>query len=468
MALLSDLPNEITLMILGLLLLSPADFESFVSTCWRIYRVAGAHLDIHRALKREHGEQRFGDPEISGSRSRPSYLLAQIFREPHRALYVREISIDRWPVEWYLEQNYELRQGTLSFPNGEEITARLGEVVPNLVPGDDLWKSLRLTKLRDEDSVITLLLWLLPKISTLKLNDTFISLNYTVRCIAMMKGRGTPLSYLRHAQISDMSLLCYMAALPSMTSIHGLAINLPEPNRWPEDLVSPTSNVKQLVFTRCSIYPKRLFGILTAFKELRSFTYVSKDPHEHSHDESQEHRAVMFDPFWLCAGLSAHTSSTLESLTLISRNEVPLDMGDIRGLKHLRNLHTESQLVPGGNHQYCGNRSLAKVLPPKLETLKLECSGFEEEIRIARHISTLAKQKKEYVPALRKVEVITRNGVQDFNTSKHSPPDTRHHAVSPTVEEDYTHEAILKACKRQGFDLLVKAFDPEVIRSYNL
>ena len=471
MALLSDLPNEITLMILGLLLYSPADFESFVSTCKKIYSVAGADLDIHRALTREHRVYRFNDPCIFGPRGLPSHLLARIFHEPLRAFYVREIWIDREPLGWTGESKFERRQENPRVPDGEQITARVREVLPELVHGDEFWKRNRWPELKDEASVIPLLLLLLPNLSTLKVKclsviDTgwFYGM---LKVITTMKGPGTPLSYLRHAQMPDMRLLSYMVALPSMTSLHGLAINLPEAEHEPDDLISETSNLKHLGFTRCSIHPKRLFGILTAFRELRSFTYVSKDAYEHSHHESQAHRTVIFDPSWVCAGLSAFTSSTLESLTLISRNNVGNFMGDIRGLRQLRNLHTESQLLLGEDYQNRKGISLAEVLPPNLETLKLECSRFEE-VRIARHISILAEQKKDYVPALRKVEVFIRKGVQGFNASKNGPPGTRHHAVFPTLEEDYTHEAIVEACKLQGFELLVTAFDLDVIRFYEL
>ena len=79
---------------------------------------------------------------------------------------------------------------------------------------------------------------------------------------------------------------------------------------------------------------------------------------------------------------------------------------------------------------------------------------------IADFIARLAGLKEAYVSSLKKVEVTTRNGIEDFNT--HNPRTT-----SPlAVEGRYTYEAISEACKAKGFDLFVKKFDPAILAHY--
>ena len=105
------------------------------------------------------------------------------------------------------------------------------------------------------------------------------------------------------------------------------------------------------------------------------------------------------------------------------------------------------------------------ALPPNLETLKLEYSGLGDELMIVKLITTLAQVKTRCVPALKKVEVITRNRVQDFNTSITDDLCASDHDSFLAAEDWYTFEAILEACKTQGFELLVHAFDPAVLES---
>lgn len=73
--------------------------------------------------------------------------------------------------------------------------------------------------------------------------------------------------------------------------------------------------------------------------------------------------------------------------------------------------------------------------------------GSEGRNANGRINSTLARLKAECVPGLKEVEVLTRNGVEDFDTDCH------------------THDAIAAACAMQGFNLRVNAFDTEAIKA---
>ena len=277
-----------------------------------------------------------------------------------------------------------------------------------------------------------------------------------------MNGPGAPLSRLHRAQIPEGMLLGLVAALPSMESIHSLGIRAFESQIWPNDFASKTFTVRILVLERCSINTKCLCDILEAFKALHPFIYDS----DYRYEKSCRDERAGFDPFWVRKVLSFHAISTLESLTLLSHDKDRHWMANIRCFQTLHNLHTEMQLLLKEKNHYRDYRSLMGALPPILETLKLERSGLGDELMIAKLITTLAQVTTRCVPALKKVEVITRNRVQDFNASITDDLYASDHKSFLAAEECYTYEAIPGACKTQGFELLVHAFDPAVLEYY--
>lgn len=271
-------------------------------------------------------------------------------------------------------------------------------------------------ELGDEDQIISLLLRSLLNFFTLKiycLGHSQLCLYFTIYRITRMKGPGAPLSRLHRAYILEGMLVSLVAALPSMESIRSLSIRAAKSQIWPDDYASKTFTVRDLVLESCSINTKRLYDILEAFKALHSFTYDS----DYRYEKCRRDERAKFDPFWVRKVLSFHVISTLEFLTLLSHDKDRHWMWNIRCFQTLHNLHTEMQLLLEEKNHYRDYRSLMGALPPNLETLKLECSGLGDELMIAKLITTLAQVKTRCVPALKKVEVITRNRVQDFNTS---------------------------------------------------
>ncbi len=459
-------------------LLSPDDIESFALACKDIYYPAYLTLMKHRALKKKHAVYHYYGPDVSGSRCSPSQLLDQILREPRTAFYVQEISLNDWCWQLVLIPVWEQRQEHSPIPGREKTNPMLRETVSNLVSQcrfinkthqQQTSEWLKYIDLGNEDQIISALLPLLPNLSTLKADGLATAhgcLNETLHSIATWKGPGTPLSHLRHAHVAHVKLLGILAALPSMKSIHGIGIEATDTETWPDDLVSQNSNVTDLVLTRCSISPKRLFGILGGFKALRSFTYDSvywaAEPHVSD--------KVEFDSFWVRAALSAYTASTLESLTLLSHDKDKNFMGEIRSFERLRYLHTESQLLLGELERFRDSNLLARKLPPNLETLKLECSGVKDELGLAKRMEDLAAGKKEYVPGLRKVQLVTRHGVMDINSL---PPieDSAyriHRMVRVERPDVHNFDAVVKKCGVQGMELCVEAFEREVVELYRL
>ena len=473
MAQLSDMPNEITTMIISLLL--PDDIDSFTLTCKKNYDVATTNLQYHWDLKRKYATYRCDTaPEPPFS---PVQLLEKILQEPRTASYVREISISGWYSCWTgswfsgwagSPLDLELSQGRSHQPCNEGMTSGLKDAVTKLAPStSEASKWLERLRLGDEGPIVSMLLLLLPNLSALKVESPDLDrvwIEDTLYHIATAKGPGAPLSRLRHARMPGVKLLGLVAALPSIRSLHGSGIKVAHTETWPDDMLSSTSNVRDLTFSECAINAKRLFVILGAFKSLRSYTYDS-DP---SYDKYGNDAEVKFDPYWMICALSAYARSTLESLTLLSHDSDRQYMGDIRGFEALRHLHTESQMLTSSVENRRNLKCLVRALPPKLETLKLECSGTGDEIGIAKSISSLAELKTEHAPSLRRVEVLTRNGISDFNTTIDDPVRAERAPCSLAVRGNFTYEGILGACNSAGIDLVVQTFDPEAVRRYHL
>ena len=312
-----------------------------------------------------------------------------------------------------------MQQGS-NRPHGQATIPRLNETVSELVPEDQVSTWLRYIQTGSEDPIISLLILLLPNLSTLKfeyLSDGQECLYSTLRRITRMKGPDVPLSRLRHVQIphswelGDLKLFEAFLILPSITSIRGTGMFAQNNDAYLDTELAPqTSNVEDLTLTTCWVDPKVLFTYLEAFKALRSFTY----------DAGAKFLDMIpppvFDLFWIRSELFTFAKSTLESLILLSHDRERNFMGSLRGFDVLRSLHTETQLLLGESDMFHDEMSLARALPPKLETMKLECSRVEDEMQIATLISALARLKTEYVPVLRDVEILTSNGAKDFDT----------------------------------------------------
>ena len=455
MARFTDIPNEITLMIIPLI--HPDDIESFTSTCWSIYVLAAEDLERHRALKRKHAVYQWSGSHRSFSHCSPSRLLNDVLQEPLTAFYVRKISILNTRRTWSLLGNRE----TECLPYSERSISRLSELISELVPEGSFPSWLDFIRSGSEIPTLSLLLLLLPNLSTLKLQclgENEECLYRTLRHITNMKGAGTPLSRLRHVKIphslkyDGLKLVKLFAALPSIKSIHGLGIRADDPElHWEVEQAPRTSNLEDLTLTSCRLSSKRLFDLLEGFRVLRSFTYDS------DRTSFRLFREAKLEPFWIRSAVFAFTRSTLESFTFLSHDSERRFMGDIRGFEAIRHLHTETQLLLHESKVHRNGLSLARALPRKLQTLKLVCSGPGDEVDIARWISGLVKLKKECVPDLRRVELFTRNGVKDFeNRLEYVSSARRQGAILGTY---HSYEALVEECKNSGFDLLVEALD---------
>ncbi|KAM0798413.1 hypothetical protein BDR22DRAFT_964758 [Usnea florida] len=437
MAKLSELPNEIILLILPLLL--PDYIESFSAACKKHYILAAEELNRHRASKREHAVYKFRNFRHRGV----SRLLDMILQEPRIALYVREITLNGWSSQWrtHVGLNAELS----SRLENAEFSSRLENAVSELVPEEKRRGWMAEIRYGNEDPIVSLVLLLLPNLSKLRF-EGFGSkrgmLRHTLDRIARTNSLAAPLSLLRHVDlicawdVGGARILRNFIALPSIRSIHVEQINefvsYSEPSIT--ELAPLASKLEELTLIDCRISSDSLNYILKRLRTLRSFTFEAK---RYLDFESTQFRAALFDV----------GGSTIESLTLLTRNEKRNVIGDIRTFQSLRNLHTETQLLLDYFPNHFDESSLAKALPPNLQTLTLECSGKGDDFVIAEYISTLAEMKNNLVPQLKEVEVCTRNGIRDFN----EPPDSAPFAIT----EGHSYEALVKACHAQGFKFRV-------------
>ena len=440
MAQLSDLPNEIILLILPLIL--PDYIEYFSSACRNHYSLAAAELMRHRALKREHTVYKFRSFFFRG----PSRLLDNILQEPRIAFYVREITLNGWSSEWVTDPEFSpLDKGSL---------VRLEEAVSEFVPKDNCREWMTEIDYGNEDPIVSLLLLLLPNLSKLRFNglgSERAKLRDTLDCIARMKSPKAPLSLLRHVDLLcdwdtwGARILRHFIALPSIRSVHveHMGTHVSYSDLSVTELESQTSKLEELTLLECLISFESLNYILTGLNTLRSFTFVAT-------------RYLDFDSTWFRDALFAVAGSSLESLTLLSRNERRNVIANLRIFKSLRNLHTETQLLLDYFPIHFDEASLAKALPPNLQTLTLECSGQGDEFAIAKYISKLAELKKDLVPQLQEVEVSAPNGVKNFNRLPHGAPFA--------ITEGHSYGALVKACHAQGFEFRVTELEAEVSR----
>ena len=443
MAQLSDLPNEIILIILPLVL---SDYiETFSGACRKHYSLAAEELKRHRTLKREHTLYKFPSLPFRG----PTRLLDRILQEPRIALYVREITFTGWNSERATDPKF-----AFLVPYSEEISLRLEQAASEFVPKEKsrVW----MTEIfhGNEDPIVSLLLILLPKLATLRLEglgSERAELRYTLDRIARMKIPNAPLSLLHHVDLLcawDMSgarIPRLFAALPSIRSIHveQIGTHISFSNLSITEAAPQASKLEELTLFNCRVSLKSLKYILTGLKALRSFTFVAT-------------RYLNFDSTWFRDLLFAVAGSTLESLTLLTRDEKRNVIEDLRIFKYLRNLHVETQILLDYFPIGFDEASLAKALPPNLQTLTLECSGQGDEFVIGKYISKLAQMKKELLPQLQEVDVSLRNGTKDFN----KPPDGAPFAIT----EGHSYEALVKACDAQGFKFHVTTLTVGVTR----
>ena len=461
MAGISDLCNEIMLMIIKLV--SPDDLESFTLSCRGIYKLATGDLEKHRALKREHTVHRYGNVYDARVKWSPSRLLDEILSKPRTAFYIQEICLHRFRGRLMMSPDPGLRPEDVDLPYSEETNSRVREELSKLATQDEVAEWLWYIIQGSETHIISLFLLLLPNLSKLRItgiDSHYMCLYNTISRITTMEYPGAPLARLHHAQIwGFLDVFHVVAALPSMVSIEGVGLWVSQTEPSLGELMLRTSTVRDLILTKCAINPKVLFRMLGSFRALRSFTFDSY----YVRERCQTDVRGKFDPFRLLSGLAVHASSTLESLTVLSHDKGRHFMGDMRSFKNLRNLRTESQLLLSEKDWCPWNTSIAYGLPPQLKSLELECSGQRDEAFMARVIVQLAELKPAYVPGLEKVKVITRNGVKDFNRSKHEPARIYHYNAYAAAENDrYTYESVAAACKAQGFDLSVEVLDPAI------
>ena len=131
MAGLNDLPNEIIIMMI--LLVLPDDLESFGNTSSTVHAVAKPYLSEHRKLK----EQYF-QTDCSGSGSQLFQLLNEVLMQPRLAFFVNEILLDGWSHIWQdrrpLSEMDKDERAIVHAPYNEEDMVRLRKAVADNVP----------------------------------------------------------------------------------------------------------------------------------------------------------------------------------------------------------------------------------------------------------------------------------------------------------------------------------------------
>lgn len=376
------------------------DMEAFCLTSWKLSRIGFDRLQEHLALKKEYLSYRCS---LNGPRSL-WILLEAVLKNPTIGDYVETLQTST-------QRNW---------PSTQYAVDMLYDAASVHIPQDCVAYWQALFRQRDEATLISLLMFLLPNLSTLNLRcirDREDLLPRILSHITDMKVPGAPLSNLTSVTIrnfdprllSDLKAIEYFALLPSVKSISLVyaACHHSHPDR-PHPLLPKSSNVANLSLRNCKIEPEALNKLLASFKSLRSFSSIGSyctDPNTGT-----------ADPVSATSTLLAHAKTTLETLTfrpISTRRKARMDyvgldyVGPLYGFESLRVLEIGLDMLLRPS-DFSDINALANALPSTIETLCLamNVSLLDEEL-ISRMLWRLPELKSKQFANLKTVKIST-------------------------------------------------------------
>ncbi len=332
MANFSKLPNELVIQIWGYVI-DPDDVESFALVSKSVYGLAAPFLREHARLKQIWSRIRYPNKK-SGSGA--AVLLEGMLLNPRIALYVKELQITRWEVDWY---DQELPG--LSYPRSAMDLFKEAVRSSSLIAPSEMGDWVRDIESVNDNPIMALTVMQLTNLRSFKLSTSFSKLlPYLCKTLEPI-------------------------TKPSQTAIHlGLSAGGSEvKNNYQIDLPRPStlSNVSDLKLNVPNIEFEQLSRLLRSMRRLQSFIYFG------SVDSPVE-------PYQLCSELlecSRHSLQKLRLLVDIRKEEGLLHayLGDITHFEVLAELETDFVLLLGSKDQAC--RKLADVLPISIERVTL-------------------------------------------------------------------------------------------------
>ena len=394
MAQLSSLPNELLRHILGHVM--PEDLENFAQVSKHIRSISNSALEEHRQLIRKYTS--LTGLAVGGA---VEPLLKDVLADPRIGNYVKRIDLCgvlREDLEDEDEngQEIDMEDGSVEARKDDSEKGISIEQLHAAVDENQLLnpEHLRLIHKRIDkgrkDSLLCLLLPLLPNLSTLSIANRV----YDEEQLYMMIERARNLdarflSKLEHVHIQaynyEHNMECFMldyltafVPLPSLRRLSGMRVWR---RGWGRELLEPPqiSNITHLELRESMIGSRVLDRYLRNFPHLQSFVYTSSCEGYPDDD---------FDPFVIRTALEARVSTTLQKLTIWSNSgdEKTLFMGPLCGFKVLKHVHGDlGCFIPCVKDDE--REILSLILPKSLRVLNLRGYGSRHNALIDQAIA---------------------------------------------------------------------------------
>lgn len=440
MAIFNDLPKDIILAILPFV--TPDDLESFAMTTRSIYQLSTLACKEHNKLKKKYSV--FYDLSSGGSMSFTE-LLEVVLKNRKIGYYVKKFVA----TEWYQGCNeWTQRPPPSAQAHMARVRAATLEKFPEMAAGP-----LFDINYGDEDPIIALLfsyLTNLQEVSWSPRGEPHTSwIDYSLGHFATLKGPEAPLGKLRtvyidHQDVLDtgLDMVAKFASLPAVQQI--CASNLFHADSSVKAILGHEvhdSNTIHLSFIKSSIHSKCWDNFLQGFRALRSFKWDRP-----SQDVDVElSPGDFFEPFWARTALLMHAKDSLENLTILTYSSEWRWLGDLRGFRQLRSVHTELGLLMRlGNIASLHRRmdismnhhSVSDVLPETVRSLSLQITKETEQEQYLPRLLYVWSSKKERMAGLKEIMIVT-----------HQPE------IGMSIWEIYKYDSLVRSCAKLNVHL---------------
>lgn len=428
----SQLPNEMISEVWGHIV-EPIDVENFALVSKHIYALGKSFVEEHNQLKREYSFVETGP----GTRaSAPAFLLKDVLLRPRVALYVTHLSIGRCQRVWQDPDGHDdddrvsyskewPRTSHAPYPDGD--TALFIEAFRRVsfVPQKTVSKWIKWFKRGDEDPILSLLLLLLPKITTLtrksrterepELYETIYHIGKAEERTFLTRLRTVILHFELSVNDEDLSQWMWLRAFTNLSPLK--SIHLKHFGFDEEDLelvaseyfIPGSSNVTEMTFVESEVGAKTMFQLLESIRGLKRFVYVNPLERE---------GFTQFEPFWMRVALLAHAQHSLESLKILYPWSREL-LGNFRDFTALRELETSIHLICWTSYD-----TVVDLLPASIEKLHLHigdpalCPDELSLVTISALVGDLEKAKSQLLPNLRVLKLSFKHGIRHSQADK--------------------------------------------------
>ena len=387
----TDLATELLQQIWSLIPIE--DIDRLSLSCQIIHKAGSRCISKHNALKRKYSlvnnwskvPTNLLESQKQPIKSTGVSLLAAlcaIDKEPIIAEYVNEIVVERLSVNWSDSPD---KQELARFGATVAALATLEQVIArcpylSIGPRPTMGRARTLPWIREiqwgsENSILSLLLTMLPKVRTFRLRggahllwvETISQIAADPTAVALSHLTLIDLNLDAQTQKAGFRMLATLARVPSLTTLQ--VKNACEPrDEENEDLrfQANSSNVAELSLTNQHSCWKSLGAFLGIFRALKRFVYKPCDPPDLEGLASVE---LDFHPSEIVTVLLEHAGNTLEHLTLYASSRRLAWMGPLTGFSALTSVRTDWQLLV--DDASSSRTLLADNLPVSIQHIEL-------------------------------------------------------------------------------------------------